>query len=110
MLGPPGSRGGRVLASCLLKQVTGTFLGGREKQFIPNGPGRLPAPRSRSPVAGGSVRGTPDARSDAPGARTVGVRTAAGGTLRRAVGGAAERCPAIAGVVHRTAARLGRVG
>ena len=38
-LGPQVLRGGRVLASCLLKQVTGTLLGGRENQFIPNGPG-----------------------------------------------------------------------
>ena len=38
-LGPQVLCGGRVLASCLFKQVAGTFLGGREKQFIPNGPG-----------------------------------------------------------------------
>ncbi len=110
MLGPQAFRGGRVLASCLLKQVTGTFLGGREKQFIPNGPGRLPAARSRSRVAGGNARRTRGVRPDAPGAVTTGVLSAVGRMLRRAVGGAAQRRPAIARVVHRAAARLGRVG
>jgi hypothetical protein len=38
-LGPQVFRGGRVLPSRLLKQVAGALLGGREKQFIPNGPG-----------------------------------------------------------------------
>src|ERR1700733_14167616 len=86
MLGPQAFCGGRVLASGLLKQVAGTFLGGREKQFIPNGPGRLSTPCSRSPVAGGNVGRTGGVRTDARGAVATGILSAVGRVLRRAVG------------------------
>jgi len=103
-LGPQARGRDRVLASCLLEQVAGALLGGREKQFIPNGPGRLPTLRSRPRAADGSVRRTGGGRPSAPAARAVGL------LLRGAEGGATERAPPVPRVVHRSAARLRRVG